>query len=52
MEYVRMFWCKKMCYVWDPDRGEFSQLPGLDFNITTDVLHRQKGLTIAEQFLR
>ncbi|XP_075212316.1 polyamine-transporting ATPase anne boleyn isoform X2 [Lycorma delicatula] len=52
MEDVRMFWCKKMCYVWDPDRGEFCQLPGLDFNVTTDILHRQKGLTIAEQFLR
>ncbi|KAL1121979.1 hypothetical protein AAG570_003387, partial [Ranatra chinensis] len=49
---VRLFKCKKLRYIWDPDLREFYKLRGFDINISTSVLHQQKGLTLTEQFLR
>ncbi|RZF39245.1 hypothetical protein LSTR_LSTR010339 [Laodelphax striatellus] len=52
VDHLRMFCCKKVCYIWDPDKMEFSRLQGLDYKITTQTLHRQKGLTLVQQYLR
>ncbi|XP_039275236.1 probable cation-transporting ATPase 13A3 [Nilaparvata lugens] len=52
VDEVRMFCCKKVCYIWDADKGEFSRLQGLDYKITTQALHRQVGLTLVQQYLR
>ena len=52
MDQVRVFKCKKMSYIWDPDRNEFYKLRGFDNGITTSSLHQHKGLSAVQQFLR
>ncbi|XP_014273142.1 polyamine-transporting ATPase 13A3 [Halyomorpha halys] len=52
MENIRMFNCKKMTYIWDPDQSVFYKLRGLDCNVTSSVLHQQKGLSISQQYFR
>lgn len=52
METVRLFDCKKLRYVWDQDKSEFYKLCGLDNDIMTSTLHKQIGLSLAQQYLR
>ena len=52
MESIRMFTCKKMAYIWDPDQNVFYKLRGLDCNVTGSVLHQQKGLSTTQQYFR
>ncbi|XP_032458038.1 probable cation-transporting ATPase 13A3 isoform X2 [Nasonia vitripennis] len=50
----RAFWCKKLCYIWDNTRCEFSKLTGLDSYINCSDLNKEKndGLAREEQILR
>uniref|UniRef100_A0A146M0L3 Cation-transporting ATPase n=1 Tax=Lygus hesperus TaxID=30085 RepID=A0A146M0L3_LYGHE len=52
MEEIRMFSCKKMTYIWDPDEYSFFKLKGLDWDVFASVLHQCKGLSVGEQFFR
>ncbi|GLG93617.1 Cation-transporting ATPase [Gryllus bimaculatus] len=49
---LRMFHCKKLRYVWDPENAEFLRLQGLDNHVSTTILHCQGGVTVKEQLLR
>nr|CAD7406440.1 unnamed protein product [Timema poppensis] len=51
-EFVRLFLCKKLCYIWDEDKCEFFKLAGLDEAVSTACLHQQQGLTLEGQKLR
>lgn len=54
VQEYRAFWCKKLCYIWDTDRCEFSKLTGLDRHIYCSELNSNKndGLTREKQFLQ
>lgn len=52
MDSVRVFSCKKMLYVWDPDQGLFYKMRGLDFNVTASYLHQHRGLGTTQHFFR
>uniref|UniRef100_A0A023F2U2 Cation-transporting ATPase n=1 Tax=Triatoma infestans TaxID=30076 RepID=A0A023F2U2_TRIIF len=52
MDTVRLFKCKKITYVWDPDENIFYKLRGLDLNIAASALHLHKGLSASQQFFR
>lgn len=52
MEEVRVFDCKKLRYVWEPELRQFYKLCGIDSNISTADLHSIKGLTSVQQYLR
>lgn len=47
-----MFTCKKINYVWDPEKQEFVRLNGLDNGVSSETLHKSVGLTSNEQFTR
>ncbi|XP_020286943.1 probable cation-transporting ATPase 13A3 isoform X2 [Pseudomyrmex gracilis] len=49
---ITFFNCKKLTYVWDPERSEFLKLRGLDTDILTSTLHQAQGLTSQEQYMR
>ncbi|KAK7085699.1 hypothetical protein SK128_009333, partial [Halocaridina rubra] len=49
---VRVFSCKKVLYLWDPDRESFYRLPGLDYGQTAHDLHMYRGLHWTEQVRR
>jgi cation-transporting ATPase 13A3/4/5 len=46
------FSCKKLTYIWDPDRSEFVKLRGLDIDVPTSTLHQAQGLSSHEQYMR
>ncbi|EFN68541.1 Probable cation-transporting ATPase 13A3 [Camponotus floridanus] len=46
------FHCKKLTYVWDPERSEFLKLRGLDTDVLTSTLHQAQGLDSQEQYMR
>ncbi|BES87473.1 cation-transporting atpase [Nesidiocoris tenuis] len=52
MEEIRMFTCKKVKYIWDPDESSFFRLRGLDWEVSASTLHQCKGLSVSEQFFR
>ncbi|EFA04812.1 polyamine-transporting ATPase 13A3 isoform X2 [Tribolium castaneum] len=52
LDKLLMFTCKKVTYIWDSRKFEFVKLRGLDQGVSSDVLHRNKGLTNGEQFTR
>lgn len=47
-----LFSCKKVTYIWDGEKQEFTKLKGLDKGVSSEILHRSKGLTKNEQFMR
>ncbi|KYM96005.1 putative cation-transporting ATPase 13A3 [Cyphomyrmex costatus] len=49
---VKIFKCKKLIYVWDPERSEFLKLRGLDTDVLTSTLHQAQGLNSQEQYMR
>lgn len=49
---VRVFSCKKVLYLWDPDNKTFYRLPGLDCGQTAQELHYYRGLSWTEQVRR
>ncbi|XP_068211520.1 polyamine-transporting ATPase 13A3 isoform X2 [Palaemon carinicauda] len=49
---VRVFSCKKVLYLWDPDNKSFYRLPGLDCGQTAQELHYYRGLPWTEQVRR
>ncbi|XP_063218884.1 polyamine-transporting ATPase 13A3 isoform X2 [Bacillus rossius redtenbacheri] len=49
---IRMFKCKKLCYVWNEEHCQFLRLAGLDKEVTTSALHQQTGLSFKEHSLR
>ncbi|XP_044260225.1 polyamine-transporting ATPase 13A3-like isoform X2 [Tribolium madens] len=52
LDKLLMFTCKKVTYIWDSRKHEFVKLHGLDQGVSSDVLHKNKGLTNGEQFTR
>ncbi|KAI5749947.1 hypothetical protein M8J76_011676 [Diaphorina citri] len=52
MDQVRVFDCKKLRYVWDPELRHFYKLCGLGLHISTAQLHDARGLTSVQQYLR
>lgn len=49
---IVLFHCKKLTYVWDPERSEFLKLRGLDVGVLTSTLHQMQGLNSLEQHMR
>ncbi|XP_050591779.1 polyamine-transporting ATPase 13A3 isoform X1 [Bombus affinis] len=49
---ITLFHCKKLTYVWDPERTEFLKLRGLDVGVLTSTLHQMQGLNSLEQHMR
>ncbi|KZC05774.1 putative cation-transporting ATPase 13A3 [Dufourea novaeangliae] len=49
---IVFFHCKKLTYVWDPERAEFLKLRGLDVDVLTSTLHQMQGLNYHEQHMR
>lgn len=49
---IVLFHCKKLTYVWDPERSEFLKLRGLDAGVLTSTLHQMQGLNSLEQHMR
>ncbi|CAL7933277.1 unnamed protein product [Xylocopa violacea] len=49
---IVLFHCKKLTYVWDPERSEFLKLRGLDVGVLTSTLHQMQGLNSYEQHMR
>jgi len=49
---MMIFSCKKLTYIWDPDRSEFVKLRGLDTDVPTSTLHQAQGLSSHEQYMR
>ncbi|CAK9833512.1 Polyamine-transporting ATPase 13A3 [Anthophora retusa] len=49
---IILFNCKKLTYVWDPERSEFLKLRGLDVGVLTSTLHQMPGLNSHEQHMR
>lgn len=49
---IVVFSCKKLTYVWDPERSEFLKLRGLDADVLTSTLHQLPGLNNQEQYMR
>ncbi|XP_068983430.1 polyamine-transporting ATPase 13A3 isoform X1 [Bombus flavifrons] len=49
---ITLFQCKKLTYVWDPERSEFLKLRGLDVGVLTSTLHQMQGLNSLEQHMR
>ncbi|XP_032670588.1 probable cation-transporting ATPase 13A3 isoform X1 [Odontomachus brunneus] len=49
---IVVFNCKKLTYVWDPERSEFLKLRGLDVDVLTSSLHQMQGLSSQEQYMR
>ncbi|XP_050450065.1 polyamine-transporting ATPase 13A3 isoform X1 [Cataglyphis hispanica] len=49
---ITTFNCKKLTYVWDPERSEFLKLRGLDTNVLVSTLHQAQGLDPQEQYMR
>ena len=45
MDSVRYFICKKLRYIWDVQSSSFCKLKGLDVNVPSLILHRQKGIS-------
>lgn len=52
LEQLLLFTCKKVAYVWDDEKHEFIKLAGLDQSVAAEALHRCKGLSANEQFMR
>lgn len=52
LDKLLMFVCKKVTYVWDVEKREFVKLRGLDKGVSSEILHRSKGLTKNEEFIR
>lgn len=52
LDKLLMFVCKKVTYVWDAEKREFVKLMGLDKGVGSEILHRSKGLTKDEEFVR
>ncbi|KAF5281780.1 hypothetical protein FQR65_LT14527 [Abscondita terminalis] len=52
LEKLLLFTCKKVTYVWNSEISEFVKLRGLDQHVTSEVLHKSKGLSFGEQFMR
>lgn len=49
---ITFFNCKKLTYVWDPERAEFLKLRGLDTDVLLSTLHHAQGLSSLEQYIR
>ncbi|XP_031832819.1 polyamine-transporting ATPase anne boleyn isoform X2 [Nomia melanderi] len=52
IQSIVLFHCKKLTYVWDPERAEFLKLRGLDVDVFTSTLHQMQGLNCHEQHMR
>ncbi|KAK4878700.1 hypothetical protein RN001_011206 [Aquatica leii] len=52
IDKLLLFTCKKVTYVWNTEVSEFVKLRGLDQHVTSEVLHKSKGLSSGEQFMR
>lgn len=52
LDKLLMFTCKKVTYIWDAEKQEFVKLKGLDKGVSSEILHRSKGLTKNEEFIR
>lgn len=52
LEQLLLFTCKKVTYVWDEEKCEFVKLAGLDQGVSAEILHKSKGLSSNEQFMR
>lgn len=42
---MRFFVCKKLRYIWDVDSMSFTKLKGLDENVPSVTIHKQKGIS-------
>ncbi|BFZ22994.1 hypothetical protein BsWGS_26032 [Bradybaena similaris] len=49
---IRYFLCKKVKYIWDPERFEFIPLRGLDEGYRLSYFHNTKGLSAKDQVKR
>lgn len=45
VETVRYFNCKKLRYVWDAESMSFTKLKGLDVNVPSLTIHKQKAIS-------
>uniref|UniRef100_A0A8D8V6R7 Cation-transporting ATPase n=2 Tax=Cacopsylla melanoneura TaxID=428564 RepID=A0A8D8V6R7_9HEMI len=52
MDEVRVFDCKKLRYVWDPELRHFYKMCGLGQHMSTSQLHDARGLSSVQQYLR
>lgn len=52
MEEIRTVKCKKLLYVWNPQRKTFVKLRGLDSGTTRAMLHECEGYNVHEQALK
>lgn len=52
VQSIVFFTCKKLTYIWDPERTEFLKLRGLDVDVFTSTLHQMQGLNYCEQHMR
>uniref|UniRef100_A0A1Y1K832 Cation-transporting ATPase n=1 Tax=Photinus pyralis TaxID=7054 RepID=A0A1Y1K832_PHOPY len=52
LDRLLIFTCKKVTYIWNREVSEFVKLRGLDQHVLSETLHRSKGLSIGEQFMR
>lgn len=42
---VRFFICKKLRYIWDTESMSFTKLKGLDENVPSLTIHKQKAIS-------
>ncbi|KAF5303296.1 hypothetical protein FQA39_LY10035 [Lamprigera yunnana] len=52
LDKLLLFTCKKVTYIWNNEASEFVKLRGLDQQVTSETLHKSKGLSVGEQFMR
>ncbi|KAJ6641943.1 putative cation-transporting ATPase W08D2.5, partial [Pseudolycoriella hygida] len=52
LDSIRIFKCKQLRYIWDSQTNSFVKLKGLDHNVSSVVLHQQKGLSKQDQYGR
>lgn len=52
VDTVRLFICKKLRYIWDVDSASFVKLKGLDENVPSMTIHKQKGISDLTRSIR
>lgn len=52
LDQLLLFTCKKVTYIWDDEKHEFVKLAGLDQGVSAETLHKCKGLSSNEEFMR
>lgn len=45
VDTVKYFVCKKLRYIWDVETSSFTKLKGLDVNVPSMTIHKQKPIS-------